>query len=155
MSRTEFRFEHAWWLPVPRSAVFDVLADVGRYPRWWPQVRAVARVDDATARVVVRSVLPYSLDLVLVRAVEDRDAGVLQAAIHGRLDGWSRWTLSGQGPATWLRYEQQVTVQGAAMWVASTVARPVLVANHEAMMHGGRRGLLDLLRGQPCSSAGR
>lgn len=142
-----YRFESRWHVPVPRGELFDLLADVGGYPGWWPQVRAVARLDDATARVVVRSLLPYSLDLVLERAVEDREAGVLEARIRGQLDGWSRWLLHGHRAETLVLYEQEVTTPGRLMSVASAVARPALVANHAWMMRGGRRGMLIRGRG--------
>lgn len=141
-----YRFENRWCLPADRDELFDVLADVGTYPSWWPQVRAVARLDEDTAHVVARSLLPYSLDLVLTRAVEDRAAGVLEARITGQLDGWSRWTLKSVTRGTALRYEQEVTTPGALMAAASRVARPALVANHAWMMRGGRRGLLRLGR---------
>lgn len=152
---TRYRFEHAWSLPARRDVLFDLLADVSGYPSWWPQVRAVARLDEDTAHVVVRSVLPYSLDLTLVRAVEDADAGVLEARLHGQLEGWSRWSMSQTGSSTWLRYEQEVTGRGRLMELGSRVARPLLVANHDAMMRAGRDGLLDLVRAQPRSRAGR
>jgi hypothetical protein len=143
-----YRFEHAWSVPLEWGQVFDVLADVAGYPTWWPQVRAVARVDDDTAHVVARSLLPYSLDLVLTRAIEDPGAGVLEARIGGQLDGWSRWSLTAEGDLTRLRYEQEVLTAGRLMSAASSVARPALEANHTWMMRGGRRGLLRLARGQ-------
>lgn len=142
-----YRFESRWSVPSPRDHLFEVLADVGGYPTWWPQVRAVARLDDDNAHVVARSLLPYSLDLVLTRAVEDQAAGVLEARITGELDGWSRWTLREHDAGTAIRYEQEVTTPGRLMAAASRVARPVLVANHAWMMRGGRRGLLRRGRG--------
>ena len=139
-------FRHEWSIPLPRDELFDVLADVEHYPTWWPQVRAVLKVNEDTAHVVVRSVLPYSLDLVLVRAVEDRSAGLLEVRVHGQLEGWSRWTLRRTGSGTSLLYEQEVMVQGLMMRVASTLARPLLTANHALMMRGAREGLLSLGR---------
>jgi hypothetical protein len=147
-----YRFEHAWRVPLPREWLFDVLADVAGYPAWWPQVRAVARVDDDSAHVVARSLLPYSLDLVLTRAVEDRGSGVLEARIDGQLAGWSRWRLDAEGETTSLRYEQEVLTPGRLMTAASSVARPALEANHAWMMRGGRRGLLRLARGRAGST---
>lgn len=142
MSATDYRFTSQWVVPASPGRTFDVLADVLGYPDWWPQVRAVARVDDSTVRVVCRSVLPYDLDLLLTRVVEDRHRGVLEASIEGPLRGWSRWTLQpAGGAATRLDYEQEVTTSGRLLGVASRVARPVLVANHAWMMRGGRRGL--------------
>lgn len=141
-----YRFETRWTVPVRRDRLFAILADVAGYPSWWPQVKAVARVDDDTAHVVARSLLPYSLDLVLTRAVEDPASGLLEALIAGQLDGWSRWTLRAEGEVTAVRYEQEVTTPGRLMTAASAVARPALVANHAWMMRGGRRGLVSLGR---------
>lgn len=148
-----YLFKHAWSLPVPRDDVFAILADVAGYPVWWPQVRAVARVDDDSAHVVVRSFLPYSLDLTLTRVVEDSAAGVLEAKLTGQLEGWSRWQLGVAGSGTSMVYEQDVTVRGRQMAAASRFARRLLVANHGWMMRGGRRGLLSHARAQAGSTA--
>lgn len=155
MSRARFSFTSSWQVAAPADRVFDVLADVGGYPAWWPQVRAVARVDERTALVVCRSALPYELDLVLTRRREERGTGVLEAGLAGDLDGWSRWTLRPRATGTVLLYEQEVGVRSrfarAARW-----ARPVLEANHAWMMRGGRMGLqARTLPGQERSSAGR
>jgi hypothetical protein len=67
--------------------------------------------------------------------------------------------MTSTGSSTWLLYEQEVAVRGRLMKLGSRLARPVLVGNHDAMMRGGRDGLLDLARGsagaQARSSAGR
>lgn len=152
MSR-RYLFRHVWSLPVPPEDVFGILADVAGYPAWWRQVRAVARVDDDSAHVVVRSVLPYTLDLTLTRVIEDSAAGVLEARLGGQLEGWSRWTLGVAGSGTSMLYEQDVTVQGRRMTAASRLAPRLLVANHEWMMRGGRVGLLSHARGQAGSTA--
>ena len=169
MSR-RYRFESHWDLPLPPDRLLDVLADVEAYPAWWPQVRLVRRIDEDSAEVLARSFLPYSLRFVLTRAVEDREAGVLEARLTGRLDGWSRWRVrrargheegvevgpeagvelgpeagresTSEGPVSHLCYEQEVTVAGPLLAAASRVCRPLLVANHAWMMRGGRRGLL-------------
>ena len=105
----------------------------------------MVRIDDDTAHVVARSLLPYSLDLVLRRAVEDRAAGILEVGLSGRLDGWSRWRIVADEPGTSrLLYEQEVAVTGRLLALGSRVARPVLEANHAWMMRGGRRGLVSL-----------
>lgn len=148
-----YRFHHQWFLPADREDVFGVLADVGGYPRWWPQVRAVARVDGDTAHVVARSLLPYSLDMLLVREVEDRTSGVLEVSLRGQLEGWSRWTLRGSGAGTAVRYEQEVVTKGRALAAGSRMMRPALVANHTWMMRGGRRGLVKGVRALGGSSA--
>jgi hypothetical protein len=150
-----YRFDNSWSVPADRDLLYDLLADIAGYPQWWPQVRAVARVDDDSAHVVARSLLPYSLDMVLTRAVEDRRSGVLEARLSGQLDGWCRWTLREGRGLTDVVYEQEVTTPGRLMNAASAVARPALVANHAWMMRGGRRGMLEMGRDQRRSRAGR
>jgi hypothetical protein len=126
---------------VEREELLDVLADVEGYPGWWPQVRSVERVDEESARVRARSFLPYTLLLLLTRSVEDRNAGVFEARITGDLEGWSRWCVQPAGDGCVVRYDQEVTVPGPALRAASTLGRPLLVANHGWMMSGARRGL--------------
>ncbi len=150
-----YRFDNRWSVSADRDRLFDLLADLAAYPEWWPQVRAVARVDDDTAHVVARSLLPYSLDMVLTRVVEDRRSGVLEARLSGQLDGWCRWTLREARGLTDVVYEQEVTTPGRLMNAAAAVARPALVANHAWMMRGGRRGMLEAGRDQRRSRAGR
>ena len=65
MTPGSFEFRREWVTPAPVERVHGVLADLQSYPEWWPQVRAVARIDDDTARVLCRSALPYLLDLEL------------------------------------------------------------------------------------------
>ncbi|MGH3329760.1 MAG: SRPBCC family protein [Nocardioidaceae bacterium] len=146
MTSPRYRFRSTWRVPAPRESVYDVLADVAGYPRWWPQVRAVAKVGEETALVVCRSVLPYSLEFTLSPLRQEPGRGVLEARLHGDLDGWSRWTLRTAGPTTNLLYEQEVTTPGRALATAARVARPLLLLNHAWMMRGGQRGLLSLGR---------
>jgi hypothetical protein len=142
-----YRFAETWALPAARSRVHDVLVDLEHYPEWWPQVRGVASLGPDDAWVVCRSVLPYTLDLVL-HAVR-RDEGLLEVALHGDLEGTASWRLTEsateRGPVTRLDFEQRVSVDG---WLAavSTVAAPLLRWNHARMMAGCRRGLETRLR---------
>lgn len=128
--------------PADSGTLFGVLADVARYPDWWPQVRSVRQVDESTAWVVCRSLLPYRLVLRLTRSVEDPDRGVLEVDIDGALRGRARWTLTGHGAGTHVGYEQEVRTATLVLTAGSRLLRPVLVANHAWMMRGGRRGLL-------------
>lgn len=133
-----FAFHHRWWLDAPPEAVREVLVDLEHYPDWWPQVVAVASLGPDDARVLCRSVLPYTLDLVL-HAV-GRDLPELEVAVGGDLQGWVRWRLTAEDGGTVLDAEQLVTVHGPLAPLASLL-RPVARWNHGRMMRGGLAGL--------------
>ena len=143
MAVVDFAFDEDWWLPATPERVREVLVDLERYPQWWPQVVAVASLGPDDARVLIRSVLPYTLDLVM-HAVS-RDLPVLEVALAGHLDGWVRWRLTARDGGTAMRLEQRVTVRGPVAPLAA-VLRPLARWNHHRMMAGGRAGLLAHLR---------
>ena len=133
-----YTFATSWVVPVPVGQVAATLTDLERYPEWWPQVRAVAKLGPDTARVLCRSTLPYTLDLVLDAV--SREPPLLEVRIGGDLDGWVRWRLDEVDRGTRMDFRQQVTVRGA-LGAASYVARPLLAWNHRRMMRGCERGL--------------
>lgn len=135
-----YRFEHTQVVPAPRALVYDVLLDLERYPEWWPQVRAVLKVDDDHAVVVARSALPYALEMHLHAA--RREPGCVEVAISGAMEGFARYRLDEQGPdRTRLRFEQEVRVRARMLCVGSFLARPLLTWNHARMMRGAEEGL--------------
>jgi carbon monoxide dehydrogenase subunit G len=140
-----FHFESTWEVAAPPAEVHSALVDLEHYPDWWPQVLAVAKIDDDTARVLCRSVLPYTLDLVL--GAIHREPMLLETTIAGDLDGQVRWRLSPAGAGTRLDYEQDVDVTGRLARFAARPLGPVLRWNHERMMAGCRDGLRHRLSG--------
>src|SRR6476619_3999535 len=122
-----YEFRETWEVAAPVDAVRDLLVDLERYPEWWPQVVAVASLGPDDARVLCRSTLPYTLDLVL-HAVS-REAPRLEVEVAGDLTG------------TGLDFAQDVTVQGRLLGWASYVGRPLLAWNHDRMMAGCLAGL--------------
>jgi hypothetical protein len=138
----EFDFATSFTLEAPRARVHDVLLDLEHYVDWWPQVRAVAKVDDDHAYVVCRSSLPYDLDLLLTAVSRDEDR--LEVGIDGPIRGWARFHLSDRSGSTAVEFTQQVRAEAASFAVASYVVKPLLVWNHQRMM----RGLVDGVRRQ-------
>ncbi|MGZ8738786.1 MAG: SRPBCC family protein [Nocardioides sp.] len=154
MQARRFRFSSSFNLAAPRKQVHDVLVDLEFYGDWWPQVRAVAKLDDDRALVVCRSALPYDLELELTAV--SRATDVLEVAIDGPICGWARYHLDERpeegGPGvTTLRFEQEVYAEARPMVLASYVAKPLLVWNHHRMMRGAEQGLRSRLErgGQP------
>jgi carbon monoxide dehydrogenase subunit G len=139
-----YSFRGAWTVRAPVDRVQAVLVDLERYPEWWPQVLAVAKIGDDDARVLCRSVLPYTLDLHL-HAVR-RETALLEVALEGDLEGFARWELRPETSGTALDYTQEVGVRGR-LAVLSRVVRPVLRWNHGRMMDGCLAGLRDRLSG--------
>ena len=143
MVSASYRFGGSWTVPYGVDAVAGFLVDLERYPDWWPEVVAVASLGPDDARVLCRSALPYTLDLVL-HAVR-REPPVLETTVTGDLHGVVRWRLSPSGSGgTRMDFEQEVEVSGV-LAAASYVARPVLRWNHDRMMRScvaGLRGAL-------------
>lgn len=133
-----YEFTDTWQVAAPVDAVAEVLVDLEQYPRWWPQVRAVAKLGPDTAWVRCRSTLPYTLDLVLDAV--SRTPPVVEVALSGDLSGYARFTLTPEAGGTRLEFEQRVSV-GGLLALASYVGRPVLSWNHARMMAGCRAGL--------------
>ena len=139
-----FRFDHAWSLSPPPARVFHVLADVERYAVWWPQVRAAERIDEESGRTAIRSFLPYTLDLVLRREVEDASSGRLRVGVSGDLEGWCQWRVRSDGSETRetvAEFEQEAVLTPRLLARTAQVTGPLLRANHSWMMRSGRAGL--------------
>src|SRR5471032_1215059 len=138
---TAYRFDNLWHLPAPPEQVYAALADVERYGRWWPQIREVNRIDRDSGRVRIRSMLPYTLELVLTRAVQDEARGILRVKVAGDLQGWCAWQLSAEGAGTRAQFSQEVQVTAPVLQRAPFAIRPLLRGNHAHMMRSGERGL--------------
>lgn len=134
-----FTFTGSWYVAADPDSVQAVLVDLEHYAAWWPQVLAVAKIDDDRARVLCRSALPYTLDLVLTAV--HREPRLLETLVAGDLTGRVRWVIGSEGPGTRLDLEQQVTVTGRWLGLLAVVARRPLRWNHDRMMAGGLAGL--------------
>lgn len=138
------RFHEAWHVAAPPDEVARTLSDLAAYPSWWPEVVAVAALGGDRARVLCRSRLPYTLDLVLTAVT--KDAPRLEVEVEGHLQGWVRFDLvadpgpAGRGEGTLLDFHQEVVATGW-LGLASRPLRPLLHWNHHRMMQGCRDGL--------------
>ncbi|MEU9168374.1 SRPBCC family protein [Streptomyces sp. NPDC048420] len=145
MDWTRYRFRTQWSLPAKPAAVYDVLEQAEEYPRWWPQVREVRRLDDTSGLITIRAVLPYDLVFTAREVRRDREAGVLEIAMTGDLDGWARWTITADGGGSLARYDQVTEVRKPLLRRFAVPGRPVFLVNHRLMMRAGRRGLVAYL----------
>ena len=139
-----YAFSGTWVLPASHSRVHEVLVDLEHYPDWWPQVCAVASLGPDDARVLCRSVLPYTLDLVLHAVSRSTDR--LEVAVAGDLAGTVRFDLTPVAGGTRLDLTQSVHV-GGLLGLVSAVLSPLLRWNHHRMMAGCVAGLSAAARG--------
>ncbi|MEV6962295.1 SRPBCC family protein [Streptomyces sp. NPDC051207] len=149
MDWNHYRFRTLWALPAPAPAVYRALERIEHYPRWWPQVREVRRVDATTGIVRIRSLLPYDLTTALREERRDPAAGILEVALTGDIEGRARWTLLPDGPGTLARYDQEVDVRKPLLRRLAVPGRVLFRANHTLMMRSGRRGLAAHLTAPP------
>ena len=148
----DFDFATSFTLEAPRTRVHDVLLELERYSEWWPQVRAVGKLDDDHALVVCRSRLPYDLDLVLTAV--SREPRHLEVGIDGPITGWARFALHESAPGlTEVRFDQEVRADAPSFVVASYVVKPLLRWNHDQMMQGLVAGLRERVQPREASAA--
>ncbi|MGH3492898.1 MAG: SRPBCC family protein [Sciscionella sp.] len=149
MARIEpgyYRFCSEWLLPARPTAVYRTVVDLASYPDWWPDVRAVSKVDEDTAELRCRAVLPYSLQLRMHRREQDEHSGRLRVELSGDLIGLLAGDISAVPQGTRLVIIQEVIVAKRILRLLDPVARPVFRANHAMMMRHGHEGLRRRLR---------
>lgn len=141
MTLNDYRFRNVWSVGAAAGRVFDALVDLTSWPRWWPDVRAVHRIDDDTAELLCRSTLPYALILRLRRAVQDERSGRLRVDMTGDLEGYTDAVVAPHDVGAQLAIDQRVVVTKPLLRTLAPVARPLFQVNHALMMRRGRRGL--------------
>ena len=148
MSLNDYRFRSLWSVRTTTDRVFGALVDLAGYPDWWPDIRDVTQLDDDTAEVTCRSVLPYSLRFLLHRAVEDESGGRVRVDMSGDLEGYVQGRVAAHRTAgALLAITQRVVVTKPLLRALAPVGRPVFRANHALMMWRGQRGLRAYLAG--------
>ena len=141
MSAHRYRFRRTWFLDANPDDVFEVLYAVPLYPGWWPHILRVRRTAPERFDVLIRSVLPYRLEVELARDTIDPHAGVLQARMDGDLVGTSRWQLDSACGGTRVRFEEDAELARPRLLALEPAAIPIFTINHAAMMRAAERGL--------------
>ncbi|MFI1456482.1 SRPBCC family protein [Streptomyces roseus] len=148
-----YRFRSVWDLDAPPARVYAVLERTGDYPRWWPQVREAERTGERSGDLLIRSLLPYKIRMTATELLRDPGRGLLEAALHGDVEGWARWTVRARrgagGRGTRALYEQEVEVRSPLLRRLAVPARPAFRLNHALMMRAGRHALAARLAASP------
>ncbi len=146
MSLNDYRFQDVWSVTAATARVFDALVDLVSWPLWWPDVRSVHRIDDETAELTCRALLPYALTFRVHRAEQDQGAGRLRVHMTGDLEGYCEGVVGRHPTGSRLAIDQRVVVNKPLLRTFAPVARPLFRANHALMMWRGQRGLRGYLR---------
>lgn len=160
MGLTDYHFMVGWYVGAPPEAVWDLVADPRTYVDWWPEFKAVTRLNDvegvgARAAADVKSFLPYHLRFELEAVRYDRPH-VAEVRSTGDLAGLMRWLLVPYADGTYLAFEETVRTTARLMTAFAPVGRPFFSWNHARMMRNGERGLRrELARLASGSAAGR
>lgn len=104
-------------------------------------MKSVIPVSEDRAVVLIMGLLPYSLEFLMEKEVDDASAGVLRAGLSGDLEGFSSWTVKPEDGGCRLVYDQEVEVTKRLLQVLAPVARPFFRLNHRLMMYRGQKGL--------------
>jgi len=147
MDLNRYTFRSVWRLDATSDDVFEVLADLEHYPLWWPEVQRAEPLHHSSSELIVRSLLPYDLTFSSSQTRRDHFAGILEASMHGDLDGFSRWTLTTAGTSCTAVFEEEVIAHKPLLRHLALVARPAFQANHRLMMRHGQAGLQTYLSG--------
>ena len=137
-----YSFRNTWSLDCPPAEAYEMLREMTEYTRWWPEVKEAHALGGGRFSLRARALLPYSLRFVGERRIDDPEAQVLELAMTGDLEGFSRFRIepSGTGGSR-IVFEEQVIANKAMLRRLALVARPVFCANHWVMMRRGQAGL--------------
>jgi Polyketide cyclase / dehydrase and lipid transport len=143
----DFSLTTVWALEAPRERIWDAIYRAQDWPRWWPFVERVVKLDDgdengvgALRRLTWRTRLPYRITFE-TRSTRVERPHHLEAQALGELTGTGRWTLWKVGGATTVRYEWNVRTTKPWMLTLAPVARPLFEWNHNIVMRVGGEGL--------------
>jgi hypothetical protein len=136
-----YLFRNTWSLDCPPAEAYEMLREVTEYTRWWPEVKEAHALGDGRYSLRARALLPYSLRFVGERRVDDPDGHLLELAMTGDLEGFSRFRIEPSGSGSRIHFEEQVVANKELLRRLALVARPVFCANHWLMMRRGQAGL--------------
>jgi hypothetical protein len=147
MDVTEFVLLSRWRIDAPIRRVWDELHDPTGWPRWWPYVAAVDKLDSGDPDGIGAcycfhwtSRLPYSIKL-QTHVVEVATPHTIRATASGDLQGEGTWRLHEHGASTIVEYTWRVTLDRAWMRLFAPLLRPAFTWNHNAVMAAGEQGL--------------
>lgn len=136
----EYVFVDEWLVAAPAEAVYDVLADGERYPRWWKPVYIDASADGEYTVQHFKGRLPYHLHT-RTRTTRAERPHRLEGETTGDLRGTGIWTLTPTAGGTHVRFDWRVHADRLLLKLLTPLLRPVLRWNHNWAIARAMEGL--------------
>jgi len=148
-----YSFVTRWRIEASLEQVWDAVYQAEQWPRWWKGVEQVLELESARGengvgalrRFTWKSRLPYRLTFQM-RVTRVMPHQLIESSAEGELEGTGRWTFSGNGKETAVRYDWNVRTTKLWMNLLAPVARPLFKWNHDVVMKQGEEGLRRLLK---------
>jgi hypothetical protein len=139
-----FCFERSWTVPLERGALWDAVAETGRYDDWWPWLhdyRPARLVAGERAQATIAPPLPYRLRLGLEVSRAEPPARV-EAVVSGDLTGVADLRFVPVPDGTEIRLQWEVELTRPGLRAIEPVARPVLRWGHDWIVDQAMRSFL-------------
>ena len=140
-----YAFRDEWLAPAPPEAVWALISDPTTFTQWWPIYREAAWVNQsdapgASARLRFRVLLPYTITVVSTATAIDRPRS-MEGTVDGELVGTWRWTLTPEGEATRVVFEEEVGANKRLLQLFAPVARRLFEMSHRIAAERGAHGM--------------
>jgi polyketide cyclase/dehydrase/lipid transport protein len=145
LSNTSYQVIESWQLATLVEAVWERIADLRSYPRWWPEFLETTVLEERGGvgdRVSVRmkTALPSHMCFELQTTRLD-PPHALEMRVHGDLNGYLRWMPEPVVGGTRLAFEAHLRVDKPLMNALAPIVKPVVAWGQTRMFRHGERGL--------------
>lgn len=149
MGLSEYSFVTRWELEASAEEVYDIIADAGRLPEWWPSVYLEARLLEPgdehgigrQVALLAKGFLPYTLGWRL-RVVDSQRPTRLALEASGDFVGFGICTVDPCAPKVVVRFHWSIRARKRLLRYFSFLLRPIFKANHRWAMDRGFTSLL-------------
>jgi hypothetical protein len=135
----EIRSDRRWGFDVGPADLWEAIAAVDDYPRWWPWLRrfeATGLVAGDTWRCVVQPPLPYTLRFRV--ALDEVDPHRLVAAtLTGDVTGQARLEIDERDDGCEARLVSRLAPGNGALRIVAMLARPIARFGHDWVLDTG------------------
>lgn len=149
-----FRFKSIWNIEADLITIWNHIAEVKKYPLWWPGVEAVEllTVSDLPISLGAKTAYVIASPLYMLHyqtEVKEFETGkYILAHAEGDLVGTGRWTFQQQPKQTQATFDWEVALTPLLLRTASYVpgAKSIMGYFHKRLMANGETGLKKLVR---------